>query len=189
MVPPHLADDLRDFLENFLSEQPGSDAALRGFLSPLVFKYCARHASTMPIDLREDVLQETFLVLVGRGQGSYDGGRDSSTGYVYNAVRTALQSIRRRSGWTKTQRETIEEIADLDALPDNAATARQEDARIMAREVLAVAGPLFGALLWKVYAEGESQEVALAGSGLSRFAFDRRRRAVAQSVTALGRCA
>lgn len=189
MVPPHLADELRLLLENFLSELPGSDDALRGFLFPLVCKYCARHAPTMPVDLREDVLQETLLDLIGSGQGSYDGSRDTSAGYIYNAVRTALQSIRRRSGWAMSQRATTEEIPDLDALPDGAATARREDARIMAREVLAVAGHSFGALLWKVYAEGESQEVALAGSGLNRFAFDRRRRAVLKSLSAIGRCA
>jgi hypothetical protein len=189
MVPPHLAVELRELLENFFSELPCSDDALRGFLFPLVSKYCARHAPTMPVDLREDVLQETSLVLIGSGQGSYDGSSDTSAGYIYNAVRTALQSVRRRSGWAKSQRATAEEVPDLDALPHNAATTRREDARILAYEVLAVAGPSFGALLWKVYAEGESQEVALAGSGLSRFAFDRRRRAVLKSLSALGRCA
>jgi hypothetical protein len=143
----------------------------------------------MPLDLREDVLQETCLLLVGGGQGSYDGANDTSAGYVYNAVRTALQAVRRRYGWTKGQRAVIEEVADPDALPGNVEVERLEYARIMAREVLASVEPAFGALLWKVYVEGERQEVALAGSGMSRFAFDRRRRAIAESLSSLGRCA
>jgi hypothetical protein len=189
MVPPRLADELRIFLENFLSDQPGSADALRGFLSPLVWKYCSRHAPTMPLDLREDVLQETLLFLVGSGQGVYDGSSDTSAGYVYNAVRTALQAVRRRYGWTNRQRAAIDEVPDLDALPGNVDVEKLERARIMAREVLASVEPAFGALLWKVYVEGEKQEVALAGSGMSRFAFDRRRRAIAQSLSTLGRCA
>jgi hypothetical protein len=189
MVPPRLADELRILLENFLADQSGSDDALRGFLFPLVWKYCSRHAPTMPLDLREDVLQETLLFLVGSGLVTYDGGSDTSAGYVYNAVRTALQAVRRRYGWTKDQRAVADEVADLDALPHTVEVERLEHARIMANEMLASVEPAFGALLWKVYVEGERQEVALAGSGMSRFAFDRRRRAIAQSLSTLGRCA
>jgi hypothetical protein len=189
MVPPRLADELRILLENFLSDQPGSDNALRGFLFPLVWKYCSRHAPTMPLDLREDVLQETLLFVVGSGLENYDGRGDTSAGYVYNAVRTALQAVRRRYGWTRDQRAVADEVTDLDDLPANVEVERLEHARIMAHEVLASAEPAFGALLWKVYAEGERQEVALARSGMSRFAFDRRRRAIARSLSTLGRCA
>jgi hypothetical protein len=189
MVPPRLADELRILLENFLSDQPDSGEALRGFLSPLVGKYCSRHAPTMPLDLREDVLQETLLFLIGSGQGVYNGGSGTSAGYVYNAVRTALQAVRRRYGWTKGQRAAAEEVADLDALPGNVEIERQEHARIMAREVLALAEPDIGVLLWKVYADGERQEVALAAAGISRATFDRRRRAIAKSLSTLGRCA
>jgi len=189
MIPPRFAEELRILLENFLSEQPRSDEALRRFLSPLVWKYCFRHAPTIPLDLREDVLQEALLFLVGSGQGSYDGGSRTSAGYVYNAVRTALQSVRRRYGWTKDQRAAIEEVADLDTLPGNVEIEGQEHARIMVREVLALAEPAFGVLLWKVYAEGERQEIALADAGISRATFDRRRRAIAKSLSTLGRCA
>jgi DNA-directed RNA polymerase specialized sigma24 family protein len=189
MVPPHLADELRILLENFLSEQPGSDDVLRRFLSPLVWKYCSRHAPTMPLDLREDILQETFLLLAGSGQGSYDGGRDTGAGYVYNTVRTALQAVRRRYGWTMSQRPATEATADLDALPGNVEVERLEHVRILAHEVLASVEPAFGAILWKVYVEGQRQEVALADAGISRSTFDRRRRAIAQSLSTLGRCA
>ena len=110
-------------------------------------------------------------------------------GYVYNAVRTALQSVRRRYGWTKGQREATEEVADLDLLLCNVEIEAQEHARIMVREVLALAEPAFGVLLWKVYAEGVRQEVALADARISRATFDRRRRAIAKSLSTLGWCA
>lgn len=189
MIPPYQAETLRILLEDFLSQLSGSDEALRRFLLPLVFRYCSRHAPTLPLDLREDVVQETLLLLVGSGQGVYKGASDTSAGYVYNAVRTALQAVRRRYGWTQDRRAATEEFADLDALPGKEEMERTEHARIMACEVLALTEPGFGVLLWKVYAEGEKQEIALLDAGMSRATFDRRRRAIAESLSTLGRCA
>jgi hypothetical protein len=189
MVPPRFAGEIRDLLENFLSQQPGSADALRACLVPLVKKYCSRHAPTLPLDLREDVLQESLLLLVGSGQGAYDGASNTSAGYVYNVVRTALQSVRRRYGWVVRQRADVDEDIDLDALPSEDSTEERQHAKIMVHEILRSVEPDFALLLWRVYAEGETQEIVLAGAGMSRFAFDRRRKAIAQSLSVLGRCA
>jgi hypothetical protein len=183
------AEALSVLLNDFLSDKPDSDAALRRFLKPIVNRFCAQRAHKLPLDLREEVLQETLLILVGSGCERYEAMRNTAPGYVYSAVRTALQSIRRRNGLTPARIATTEFDVDFDSLAEAKNREVTVFRRLLADRVLQSVEPRMRRLLWRVYINDESQEIALAEAKLSRFAFDRRRKAIARSLSLMGRVA
>lgn len=94
MFPPHLAEKLRTLSNNLFRRS--LNATRRSVTSWL--PWSRRHAPGMAAELREDVLQEALLYLVGSGQGTYDGMANTGPGCLYTVVRSALQSVRRRYG-------------------------------------------------------------------------------------------
>jgi hypothetical protein len=183
------ADELSALLSDFLSDKPDCDSALRGFLKPIINRFCVQRASNLPVDLREEVLQETLLILLGNGCSQYQSELNTAPGYVYSSVRTALQSIRRRYGLTPTR--VASRVADFEL--ESAVDQSQSEGRVLrgllANEILRFADPAMRRVLWRVYVNEEVQEVALAEAKMSRFAFARKRKAIARSLSELDRAA
>ena len=190
------SDQLSVHLTDFLSDKPSGGEQLHSFLRPRVKRYCAAHASKMPSDLREDVLQESVLVLYARGANAFHHEQDTAAGYVYNIVRGAVQSVLRRHGLAQDLLETQgDEAIDLietaiasvtcSPLPPTDAYQHRE----LASRALDIAGPNFGRVMWRVFVNGERRDVVLKEAHMSRFAFDRRRKAIAKSLAALPKCA
>lgn len=183
------AEELSVLLRDFLSDKPDSDYALRKFLKPIVYRFCVQRASNLPMDLREEVLQETLLILVGNSGSEHESCLNAAPGYVYNSVRTALQSIRRRYGFTATRLASTAAEFDLDSVVDDSHSESKLLRGLMANEILRFADPEMRKILWRVYVNEEVQEVALAGAKMNRFAFARKRKAIARSLSKLDRAA
>jgi hypothetical protein len=183
------AEELSVLLSDFLSDKPDSDAALRRFLKPIVNRFCVQRASNLPVDLREEVLQETLLILVGSGCSHYESDLNTAPGYVYSSVRTALQSIRRRNGLTATRVVSTVMDFEVDSVVDERHSEGKVLRRLLANKILRFADPQMRRVLWRVYLNEEGQEVALAEAKMSRFAFARKRKAIARSLSGLDRAA
>ena len=183
------AEELSVLLRDFLSDKPDSDYALRRFLKPIVNRFCVQRASNLPTDLREEVLQETLLILVGNSGCERESYLITAPGYVYNSVRTALQSIRRRNGLTATRLASTAAEFDLDSVVDESHSESKLLRGLMANEILRFADPEMQKILWRVYVNEEVQEVALAEAKMNRFAFARKRKAIARSLSKLDRAA
>ena len=136
------------------------------------------------------------MVLYTRGMAGFRPDNGNAAGYVYNTVRGALQSVLRRHGMSREvlQAETAEgtdliETASMSVTCGALPIPNIYDHEELALQALRVAGPEFGSLMWRVYVNGERRDVVLAGAHMSRFAFERRRKAIAKSLAALPKCA
>ena len=183
------AEELRFLLTDFLSDKPDSASALRGFLKPIINRFCVQRASKLPVDLREEVLQETLLILVGNGCSEYKSDLNTAPGYLYSSIRSALQSIRRRHGLTATRVASTAADFEFDSLADESRSESRVLRRLLASEILRSVDPAMRRVLWRVYVNGEVQEIALAEAKMSRFTFARKRKNIACALSGLDRAA
>lgn len=190
------SDQLSVHLTDFLSDNPGGGERLRSFLRPRVNVYCLSHASKMPVDLREDVLQECILTLYSRGAAGFRCEQGTAAGYVFNLVRAAVQAILRRHGLSQSMLEP-EGSEEIDLIETAIASFTcpplpapdEYQYRELASHALHIAGRHFGRVMWRVFVNGEPRDVVLKQANMSRFAFDRRRKAIAKSLATLPKCA
>ena len=183
------AEELRRLLTNFLADEPDSAMALRSFLKPKVNRLCARRAANLPYELREEVLQEALLILVGSGCSGYSSDLQTAPRYVYNAVRSALQSVRRRHGLTPSRTKNAAVDVELETISDGRDLAGKVEQSLLTNQIFRCADPTMRRILWRVYVNEEVQEAVLAEVKMTRFTLARKRRAIACVLSGMKKAA
>jgi hypothetical protein len=187
---------LEPFLSDYLSDVPVRAHEFLNLLQRPVRAFCAHKAFDLPLDVHDEVLSETLLLLRSPGRAVFDPTRGSAESYLYFAVKSALKNVRADYGRKIVVRSDsddtpvqVEMLPLDDETPDLKATESKLHLVIRSKQVLSCVDAPLRSLLSRIYLDGEEQGPVLLEAGLDRFSFNRRCRQVGRELVALGRCA
>jgi len=187
---------IEPFLLDYLSETPVRAHEFLNLLQRPVRAFCAHKAFDLPVDVHDEVLGETFLLLKSPGRTAFDPSRGSAESFLYFAVKSALRNVRADYGRRiAASGDTDAVLAEVELLPlhDEIADPQAPETRlhlvIRSYQVLNCVDESMRSLLSRIYLDGEEQGPVLLEAGLDRFSFNRRCRQIGREIVALGRCA
>lgn len=187
---------LEALLQDFLSETPTCVQELFCLLQPAVRLFCSRRASDLPVDIREEVLDETLLLLKTRDRARFNPVHGTIEGYLFNSFRSALKNVRSKYSRNRIRLQSGDTAYEHDLVPldeMNLSDCRLSEHRlhlaIRADQVLAHADAAMRDVIERIYFAGEDRKSALREIGLDRFAFLRQCRRIGREINQLNRCA
>lgn len=183
------------FLSDFLSDSPVLVDEFYTLLKRAIHLDCARKASDLPRDIRDEVVNETIVLLRSPNRASFDPNRGSAESYLYFAAKSAIKNVRVAYGLV-----TVKPGEDDAPVPVEALLVDEEIADpghpeykmhlvVLTNEILERAGQPMRFLLAQIYLRGEDQETVLTTAGLDRFSFRRRCQKIGRDSEALRKCA
>jgi hypothetical protein len=185
---------MEPFLLDFLSDAPVLVEEFYKLLKQAIQIHCARKASDLPIDIRDEVLQETLTLLCSPGRAAYNASRGSAESFLYFTVRSAIKNIRAAYGFRTEpagdELHVLVQDSELDVeITDPGRPEHKILLMVLTNEILDRAGQPMAGVLSRIYLQGEDQEAVLEQAGLDRFSFRRRCLKIGREVAALRKCA
>ena len=186
---------MEPFLLDFLSDAPVLVEEFYKLLKQAIQSHCARKASDLPIDIRDEVLQETLTLLCSPGLVGYDASRGSAESvFCISPSGVRVRNIRAAYGirTESAEDELPEPIQDSEGDFEVADPGHPEHRillMVLTNEILDRAGQPMAGVLSRIYLQGEDQEAVLEQAGLDRFSFRRRCLKIGREVAALRKCA
>lgn len=183
---PVTPDALNRLLAGFVSRDDKAAEEFKKVASPIVRGLARRFGPDLPADIIDEVVSETYLLLLGRPGRSFDPARGSAREFLFGIVGNAVKNVRasnRPPGLPTRRRKdepermgtsviTFDELlhsGDQRLLPD----VRQIEARSDAQALLGTVASVFAAALIAIHIRGENASSVSRRLGVSRFQINR----------------
>lgn len=183
---PVTPDALNQLLGGFVSREDKAAEEFKKVASPIVRGLARRFGPDLPADLIDEVVSETYLLLLGRPGRSFDPARGSAREFLFGIVGNAVKNVRasnRPPGLPTRRRKdepeliatpviTFDELlhsGEQRLLPD----IRQMEARIDTQALLGTVGSVLAAAIITIYIRGENASNVSRKLGVSRFQINR----------------
>ncbi len=198
--PPSSHKGLCDLLVAYLRGEPDARERFPGEAAEILTALAARHAWFLPVDVREEVVNEAHLILLERLAG-FDPQRAPAPVYLRLVVRDAVKRVASSycpPGWkTRATNAEIEKqrgaVLSLEAKIEDGFEYRDHRAeldiyqRCDLRTVFDRAPRTLGVALERIYYHGESTKDVAASMGLTRFTLARQIKAFADTFQGASR--
>jgi hypothetical protein len=189
---------LDDLMVDFQSPSPNKVDDFLEITQPQISKIARKHGNDLPRDVREEVKNETFRLLLSKGRVCFNSKRGTAWQYLHCNVLNALQLVRGAYG-NRTKRIIREQsesrgplvFVDLTQVPQafvESAVEKIHRAALLS-QVLRLAAPNVQYALSQIYLVGNDRSKVAAELGLSRFALARQIANFVQSEAISRRCA
>jgi len=184
---PVTPDALNRLLAGFVSRDDKAAEEFKKVASPIVRGLARRFGPDLPADIIDEVVSETYLLLLGRPGRCFDPARGSAREFLFGIVGNAVKNVRasnRPPGLPTRRRNdepelmatsiiTFDELLhsrDQRLLPD----VRQIEARIDAQALLlGTVASVFAAAIIAIHIRGENASSVSRRLGVSRFQVNR----------------
>ena len=173
--------ELAFLLEAYQNRDPELSERFDEVARPILRRMAGLHSYGLAVDVRDDVVQETFLSLSNSELQPFDPGRSTASQYMLGRLLNAVKSIQivhglRRAGSdfdNEPQREFVP-IDDLELESTLGVAVNAIQARHAVQKIFAGIDTSIRIACMRVYGEDESQESVAAGMKMSRFALARK---------------
>lgn len=192
---------LDELLARFVQNDPESDSEFRKLSKPIMRGLARRFGAGLPADLIDEVVSESFVLLLGGPGRAFDPQRGSARSFLFGIVQNAAQRVRAiycpPGMRTRLHKEDLaeegfqgyERVVAFDEevhVPEclQTPTSRQMEARIDLEAMLRNTNVTLVAAMVAIVAHGEKVGAAAGRFGLSRFQFNRAFHAVQKRAAA-----
>jgi len=162
-------------LDGFLLEDELCANQFDALVRPVLFRMAKKRRFELPLDQKDDVVQETFLALFRKSVVRFDPERGVFSDYLLGRILNSLKAIRSQYDQTRVVVVPLDEMKNPLLSKD---TVEAFDSVQIAKRILeGVPAPMREAC-FRVLAENEAQTVVAVEMGLTRYALARKIRAV-----------
>lgn len=183
---PVTPDALNGLLVGFILRDQDAAEHFKKLAPPIIRGLARRFGPDLPADLINEVVSETYVILLGRSGHRFDPARGSAREFLFGIVGNAVKNVRaenRPPGLPTRPRKDEPELAEAGVvafdellhrgthrlLPD----IRQIEARFDALALLGTVASVFTAALIAIYIRGENASSVSRRFGVSRFQINR----------------
>jgi len=172
-------------LAGFQARDPHFDQQFDELLRPYLVNLTRKLARDLPIDLQEEVVQQTCLDLIGSSTMKFDMGRGSAKAFLFFAVCNALRTVRAnycppgsptRPKKSKDEHQSSSAAVSIEDLGYELGTRfseRQITAKCDATSLLKKAPPRVAVALRRIHYIGDTLGEIATDLNLSRFKLSR----------------
>ena len=177
-------DALTRLIVGFILRDEEAAEQFKKAAPPVIRGLARRFGPDLPADLIDDVVSETYVILLGRSGGGFDPTRGSAREFLFGIVGNAVKNVRATNrppglptrlrknealeAWTVPFDELLHSgVRPL--LPD----IHQIEARIEARALLGTVASVFVAALIAIHVHGENASSVSRRLGVTRFQINR----------------
>ncbi|HEX8649471.1 MAG TPA: hypothetical protein VF708_01425 [Pyrinomonadaceae bacterium] len=183
--------DLDAYLIGFVQRDPQETEKFVSIAQPYLLKLARDFASELPRDLWKEIVEQTYVNLLGNVGAKFNPQRGKAKVFLYDVVRNATlqvraqyhlpgQPTRNRKSRVQKQEEdgqekklTIVPISEVEKLAATRNTACEIMARCDARMILGKAPRRIAAALYRMYFVGEALDDVAHHIGVDRFKLKR----------------
>jgi DNA-directed RNA polymerase specialized sigma24 family protein len=179
-------DALNRLLVGFVLRDEQAAEEFKKVAAPIVRNLARRFGPDLPADLIDEVVSESYVLLLGRPGRSFDPARGSAREFLFGIMGNAVKNVRasnRPPGLPARRRKNEPESVEVPViafdelihsgtqrlLPD----IRQLEARIVVQALLGTVASVFAVALIAIHMRGESATSVSRRLGVSRFQIDR----------------
>lgn len=183
---PVAPDALNGLLVGFILRDEEAAEQFKKVAPPIIRGLARRFGPDLPADLIDEVVSETYVILLGRSGRRFDAGRGSARKFLFGIVGNAVKNVRannRPPGVPtrprRDERELVEEpVIPFDELLHSGSQRllpdiRQIEAQLETRVLLSTVASVFASALIAIHVRGESATRVSRRLGVSRFQINR----------------
>jgi DNA-directed RNA polymerase specialized sigma24 family protein len=198
-VTPHALNGL---LLGFIRRYEEAAGQFKKVASPIIRGLARRFGPDLPADLVDDVVSETYVILLGRSGRGFDAARGSAREFLFGIVGNAVKNVRasnRPPGLPTRPRKDKQELIVAPVIPFDELLhsgtrrllpdIRQIEAHIDARALLGTVASVLAAALIAIHVRGENASSVSRRLGVSRFQINRALQRIHRAAQPPGRSA
>lgn len=183
---PVTPDALNGLLIGFTLRHQEAAEQFKKVAPPIIRGLARRFGPDLPADLIDDVVSETYVILLGRSGRRFDPARGSAREFLFGIVGNAVKNVRannRPPGLPTRPRKDEPELVEGPVIPFDELLhsgtqrllpdIRQVEAHIDAHALLGKVAAVFAAALIAIHVRGENTTSVSRRLGVSRFQINR----------------